>query len=131
MQSWVFSIITPVFSVTWSFRNHSDMLIFYSKSISYYQWWNEFCCLIFLWKPWLIRLIESSKERHLFEIEVFSKIINVLSLTFDHFNAFLQNKSINFFLFKSHWPQTFEGSLFSETFSNRNVSNHIFFNEFS
>jgi len=21
-QSWIFSIITPVFSVTWSFRNH-------------------------------------------------------------------------------------------------------------
>ncbi len=26
-QSWDFSIITPVFSVTWSFRNHSNMLI--------------------------------------------------------------------------------------------------------
>ncbi len=26
-QSWIFSIITPGFSVTWSFRNHSDMLI--------------------------------------------------------------------------------------------------------
>ncbi len=27
MQSWIFSIITPVFSATWSFRNHSNMLI--------------------------------------------------------------------------------------------------------
>ncbi len=27
MQSWIFRIITPVFSVTWSFRNHSNMLI--------------------------------------------------------------------------------------------------------
>ncbi len=26
-QSWIFSIITPVFSVTWSFRNHSDLLL--------------------------------------------------------------------------------------------------------
>ncbi len=25
MQSWIFSIITPVFSVTWSFRIHSNM----------------------------------------------------------------------------------------------------------
>ncbi len=25
--SWIFSIITPVFSVTWSFRNHRNMLI--------------------------------------------------------------------------------------------------------
>jgi len=24
MQSWIFSIITPDFRVTWSFRNHSD-----------------------------------------------------------------------------------------------------------
>ncbi len=29
-QSWIFSIITPVFSVTWSFRNHSNMLIWCS-----------------------------------------------------------------------------------------------------
>ncbi len=26
-QSWIFSIITPVFRVTWSFRKHSNMLI--------------------------------------------------------------------------------------------------------
>ncbi len=26
-QSWIFSIITRIFSVTWSFRNHSNMLI--------------------------------------------------------------------------------------------------------
>jgi len=25
-QSWIFSTITPVFSVTWSFRNHSNIL---------------------------------------------------------------------------------------------------------
>ncbi len=27
MQSWIFSIITPVLSVTWSFRIHSEMLL--------------------------------------------------------------------------------------------------------
>ncbi len=32
MQSYIFSIITPVFSVTWSFRNHSNMLIWCSKT---------------------------------------------------------------------------------------------------
>ncbi len=26
-QSWIFSFLTPVFSVTWSFRNHSNILI--------------------------------------------------------------------------------------------------------
>ncbi len=35
-QSWIFSIITPVFSVTWSFRNHSDTLIWcLGKNIIY------------------------------------------------------------------------------------------------
>ncbi len=54
-------------------------------------------------KPWYIlffrihRWIESSKEQRLFEIEIFCNIINVFTGTFDHFNASLLNKSINFF----------------------------------
>ncbi len=31
MQSWNFSIVSQVFSVTWSFRNHSNMMICCSK----------------------------------------------------------------------------------------------------
>jgi len=27
MQSWIVSIITPVFSVTWSFGNNSDLVL--------------------------------------------------------------------------------------------------------
>jgi len=42
MQSWIFSIISPVFSVTWSFRNHSNMLI-WCLNISYYQSWKQLC----------------------------------------------------------------------------------------
>ncbi len=38
----ILSIITPVFSVTWSFRNHSDMLFWCSRNI----------VLLQLWKPW-------------------------------------------------------------------------------
>ncbi len=34
-QSWIFSIITNVFSVTWCFINHSNMLICCSRDISY------------------------------------------------------------------------------------------------
>ncbi len=34
-QSWHFSIITRVFSVTWSFRNHSNMLICCLRNIYY------------------------------------------------------------------------------------------------
>jgi len=47
-----FIIITPVFSVTWSFRNHSNMRIWWSTNIyHYYQWWKQLCCFRFLWKP--------------------------------------------------------------------------------
>ncbi len=52
-QSWIFSIMTPVFSVTWSFRNHYNMMICCSKNTYYYyQCWKQLYCLIFLWKPW-------------------------------------------------------------------------------
>ncbi len=52
-QSWIFSIITPVFSVTWSFRNH-NMLICCSRNISdYYQCWKQLLLNIF-WKLWYI-----------------------------------------------------------------------------
>jgi len=48
-QSWIFSIITLFFSVTWSFRNHSDMMICFSRNISYYYHQLKWC-LIFLLK---------------------------------------------------------------------------------
>jgi len=39
------SIITPVLSVTWSFRNQSNMPIWCSRNIYYYfQCWKQ-CCL--------------------------------------------------------------------------------------
>ncbi len=37
--------------------------------------------------------IESSKEHHLFKIEIFCDIINVFTVTFDRFNPSLMNKS--------------------------------------
>ncbi len=40
---------------------------------------------------------ESSKEQHLFEIEIFCKIINVVTVIFDQFNSSLLNKSIHLF----------------------------------
>ncbi len=40
------------------------------------------------------------KGQHLFDIEIFCNIINVLTVTFDQFNASLLNKVlINFFLY--------------------------------
>ncbi len=66
---WIFSIISPVFSVTWSFRNHSNILMWCLANIySYYQCLILLCCLIFLWKPLrfffnILLWIESSKEK--------------------------------------------------------------------
>ncbi len=45
IQSWIFSIITPVFSVTWSFRNHSTMQICCSRNIRY-QCWKQFVHIV-------------------------------------------------------------------------------------
>ncbi len=48
-QSWILAAITPVFSVTWFFRNHSNMLIWSPKNIYFcYQCWKQLCCLILL-----------------------------------------------------------------------------------
>jgi len=54
MQSWIFSIITPVFNVTWSFRNVSLKKHFLLLS------------MIFLWKVIVFSgFSESSKEKYL------------------------------------------------------------------
>jgi len=72
---WIFSIITPVFSVTWSFRNHSNMRIWCSRNISYYyQCWKQLLntfvkIVVFFWG--FFWWIETWKEQHLFEISIF------------------------------------------------------------
>ncbi len=55
IQSWIFSIITPVFSVTWFFRNHYNILICLRNIILLLmklinRSWKQLCCFIFLWK---------------------------------------------------------------------------------
>ncbi len=41
--------------------------------------------------------IESSKEQHLFKIEIFCNTMNVITVTFDQLNVTLLNKSNNLF----------------------------------
>ncbi len=84
------------------FRNHSNILICCSRNISdYYQCWNccapsyfggnrDTFCFSILW------CIASSKEHHLFEIEIFCIIINVFTLTSNQVNVSLLNNSIRF-----------------------------------
>jgi len=97
------------------FRNHNNMLIYCSRNFyDYYQYWKQSCCLMFFWK--LIRLIlfkihrriESPKGQHLFEIDIFFNIINVLNITFDQFNAAVMNKTMNYLKENPYWCQTFE-----------------------
>ncbi len=45
IKSCIFSIITRVFSVTWSFRNHYNMMMCCSRNISYYLY--IVCCFFF------------------------------------------------------------------------------------
>jgi len=57
-----FIIITPVFSVTWSFTNHSNRRIWWSTNIyDYYQFSKP---LIFLWKPYNAFFFQDSLEVH-------------------------------------------------------------------
>ncbi len=75
-QSCIFSIITPVFSVTWS---SEIIIICCSRNISdYYQWWKQLYCWIFLWK-----LIQDSLMNRRFKRTTFiwnrnGHIINIL-----------------------------------------------------
>ncbi len=95
-------------SVTLRFRNHFKMLMWCVRNISYdYQSLKRLICLIRLWKSWYIFFrIQSSKEQHLFEIEILCNYIKFCIITF---KASLLNKSINFVIFlRSYWPQTCE-----------------------
>ncbi len=52
-------------------------------------------CFTFLWMPWhLLWYLESLKEEHLCEIEIFCNIINVFTVISDQFKASLLNKSM-------------------------------------
>ncbi len=70
MQSWIFSIITQVLSVMWSFRNISNMLIWWSRNIFLSALIDQF-------------LIEQKVEKNnFFAIEMFCNIINVFYCNF-------------------------------------------------
>ncbi len=100
MRSCIFSIITPVFSVTWS----SEIIIicWFTAQETWLLSMLSMCYFIFLWKLWYILffrilwLIKHLKQ-HLFEKYIFCNIINVFTVTLDQLIASLLNKTINFF----------------------------------
>ncbi len=81
-------IITSVFSVTWSseiilicwFAAQETFLIIISVEKCAASYFCGNWCILFFRILWLI---ESSKEQHLIEIEIFFNIINVFTVTFD------------------------------------------------
>ncbi len=79
--------ITPIFSVTWAFRNHSNMLILYLRNIYYNQCRKQitFSLVILLF----IQKMCDEKEQHLIVIETFCNIKCYFNVTFDQFNASL------------------------------------------
>ncbi len=98
MQGWFFIILTPVISVMWSFRNHSNMLIWCSKTCAISNVENFESAIHFFRLLWWI---QSSEGQHLFEMEIFCNIWNV----------FVVNKvpcwiKLLIYLKKSYWPQT-------------------------
>ncbi len=85
-------------TVTWSFRNHSYMLICYSRTISYYcQCWKQLCCLICFME---LIFLDFWMNR------------NVFTVTFDQCNTSLQNKSTDFFQKEKSSPQTWRKCLY-------------------
>ncbi len=70
MNSWdcIFNIITPVFSVTWSFRSHSNMLIYIMLGTFLAAWYFFEPVILFVRILWWIK---SLKEQRLFKIEIF------------------------------------------------------------
>ncbi len=94
-------------SVTWSFRNHYNILNISETFLIIINVENSraaeyFCrdCDTFYFSGFFNE--QSSKELNLFETEIFCNIINGFTVTFDQFKAFFQKEK------KSHWPQTFE-----------------------
>ncbi len=105
MQSWIFSVITPGFSVTWSFRNH--FLFIFIDILKYklivFLIYNFL--LLSMLKTVVLLNIFVEIMIHLFQDYLmngkfkwkFCNIINVFTVTSDQFNASLVHNSINLF----------------------------------
>ncbi len=96
MRSCIFSIITPVFSVTWS----SEIILIYWLAAQ-----ETFLIIINAENSCAAQYFCGNRDIFYFS-GYFCNIINVFTVTFDQFNASLINKSINF-LKKVFWTQTY------------------------
>ncbi len=111
----IFSIITPVFSVTWSSRNQSNMLIWCSIHFSYYlclhilfsfllhKSLRQLCSFIFFWTWWYFHISLMNKKliwlikwtAFIWKVFLITLLLSLRSL-FAQCNVSLLNQSINF-----------------------------------
>ncbi len=96
------------FSVTWSFRSHSNMLICSSRNIAYYySCWKQLYCLIFIFlsKSWYIFVAyfdePNIKKQHLFKIEIFWNIIIVFTFSLNPSLLYKKNNK-KYFTYFTH-----------------------------
>jgi len=108
-QSWIFSTISPVFSVTWSFRYHSNILIccFRNNVISMLK---QLCYLIC--KPLYIFFQDSLTNKDLFKRTEFIRNWNLFNIsvftgTFDLIGSFCYSLlNLNNVLYKNTLTHT-------------------------
>ncbi len=103
LQCILFTVFTPVFSVTRFFRNHSNMLICCSRNI-YHQCFKKLLNIFV--KMWFFsELFDENKvqKNSIWNINIFCNILNVFNVTFEQCNASLLNKCINFYWAPNFW----------------------------
>ncbi len=96
MQSWIFCIITHYSLVTWSFKNHANMLL-----KTHFTLLLMLGCFIFMWKHPFLRIfwwIENVL------VEILCNIIKVFSVSFN------SNKLLN----SSVWCTDFKSIIFGK-----------------
>ncbi len=110
MESWIFSMITPVFSITWSFRNHSNLLLkkhlllCVENSCAVPCFCGNRDIQYFIFQDSLMN--RKFKRTALIWIEIFCEVIIVFHVIFDQFNASLMKKvliSVNILLTQNSW----------------------------
>ncbi len=106
-QSWIFSIITPVFSVILisliaDFLRKKHFLLLLSM-------FKIFCCLIFLWKPWNTT-IQKSRVRFFLKklILLYSKNpLNLSKMTVKVFTNYINVVLLKFLFLLKKYPSQF------------------------
>ncbi len=89
MQIWIFCIITPVFSVTWSFRNYSNMLICCSLNFFVLLSMLKTVLLLYIFVEIVLYFLQDSMMNRKSKRTVF--ICNIIIAFYCHFWSILMH----------------------------------------